>query len=218
MVSYRIGSMVLLAISGASSFAQGACVVSDANFASAGGGCKDLRTGVVWSPDMRAQGLAYNPSSGSIGIADVQVWCNNNLNTQPEGGGFTDWRAPTLGEVQEALANGLNSHLDFFNDGGATPDDSKYRYTLCKKKVQGASNTYAIRYTDGNVKLTLTGGDQLICVRGQAADPANDCPGPGKKNNKSVAKIGLSQTSTGALLLFPLGLVIAARCLQARRP
>ena len=25
-----------------------------------------------------------------------------------------------MGEVQEALANGLNSHLDFFDDGAAT--------------------------------------------------------------------------------------------------
>ena len=166
---------------------------------------------------MRAQGLRYYPSSGSIGIADVQSWCNGNLKTQPEGGGFTDWRAPTLGEVQQALANGLNSHLDFFNDSGTTPDDGKYRYTACKKKIQGAYNTYAIRFTDGSIKLTLTGGDQLICVRGQPADPANDCPGAGKKKNRSGAASALSQTSTGALLLLPLALVVATRCLRPPR-
>jgi hypothetical protein len=53
----------------------------------------------------------------------------------------------------------------------------------------------------------------MVCVRGQPADPANDCPRSGKKNR---AASSLSQTSTGTLLLLPLAVVLAARCL--RRP
>jgi hypothetical protein len=192
-----------------------ACVVNDADFTTAGGGCQDLGTGLVWGPDMRAQGLAF-PSTTGVGIAAcascIQDACDRNLNQQPQGGGFTDWRAPTVGEVQAALANGLNSHLDFFNDGGATPDDGAYRWTACTKKVKGANNIYAVRYTDGAVRLDLVGGNQLICVRGRAADTANDCPGPGKKKN------ALSQTSAGAVMLLPLAVVLAARCLRPRRP
>jgi hypothetical protein len=56
----------------------------------------------------------------------------------------------------------------------------------------------------------------VICVRGVASD--NDCPGPGKKKNRSTATGALSQTSIGALLLLPLAAVIATRYLKARRP
>jgi hypothetical protein len=158
---------------------------------------------------------AFGASQYGFSSVDVRngLACNDFLNRVPaNGGGFTDWRAPTLGEVQEALANGLNSHLDFFNDGGATPDDGVYRWTACTKKVQGAWNNYKIRFIDGDVILTLVGGPHLICVRGAAADPANDCPGVGKKKNQ------LSQTSTGALLLLPLAVVLAARFGRTRKP
>jgi hypothetical protein len=193
----------------ACSTALAACRVDDGDFTTADGGCKDLNTGLVWSPDWR--GLT---SSSGGGASSTDTNCDFNLNNHPDGGGYTDWRQPTLGEVQEALANGLNSHLDFFDDGGVTPDDGMYRWTSCTKKVRGLINRYAIRYTDQSVILSFVSGPHVICVRGAAADPENDCPSGRGKKNRSSATSPLSQTSTGALLLLPLAVVLTARCLR----
>jgi hypothetical protein len=110
------------------------------------------------------------------------------------------------------LANGLNSHLDFFNDGGATPDDGRYRWTACMQRVKGRWKEYAIRFTDGNVALESLAAFPVICVRGKPANPEADCPG--KKNSKSHA---FSQATAGAVLLLPLAVVLAVRCLRPRQ-
>jgi hypothetical protein len=216
MLSGRIGCWALLTVCCASTLAPAACLVNDPDFASTGGGCKDLDTGLVWSPDLRAFGPAPGGSPYLVPQPQIQTACNNRLNNSPNGGGYTDWRAPTLGEVQEALANGLNSHLNFFLNG--SPDDGLYRWTRCSAgKKRGAQYSYTIRYSDGDVQPKAFDALPLICVRGLPPDSANDCPGHGKKNSRSVPKNELSQTSTGALLLLPLGLVVAARCLRPRR-
>jgi hypothetical protein len=132
-------------------------------------------------------------------------------------GGFSDWRGPTLKEVQTALANGLHSHLDYFDDGGVTPDDGVYRWTSCQVN-KGKGTVATIRFADGhtvnrdhNALNTFQ-----ICVRGK---PRTDDCGAGKKNNKGLAAATFhSQPLTTALLLSPLGLVFAARCVPPRRP
>jgi hypothetical protein len=207
----------MLAVYGASSGALGGCLVEDDDFTTADGGCKDLNTGLVWSPDLRA----FGGSQEGMAQNNNQDMCNLYLNEVPaNGGGFTDWRPVTVGEVQEALANGLNSHLDFFLNG--SPDDFKYRWTACTKKIKGIPYRYMIRFGDGDVVLliTLVGrpDTHLICVRGQPADPANDCPSGHGKKNRASATSALSQTATGALLQLPLGVVLAVRGLRTRRP
>jgi hypothetical protein len=220
MIRFTIVWIALIPFVGMSPAVHAACLVNDGDFTTADGGCKDLNTGLVWSPDLRAFTGGPGSSPGLSGSFDG--WCNQELNSKPaNGGGFTDWRSPTVGEVNEALANGLYSHLDFFLDG--TPDDSVYRWTTCTTKVKGTLHRYKVRYSDGNVVLhNLSGssdGNFVVCVRGLPADIANDCPaGPGKKKNRSGATSALSQMSTGALLLLPLAAVLATRCLKARRP
>jgi hypothetical protein len=220
MIRCTINWTTLVLIVGVSSAVQAACRVNDSDFNSADGGCKDLNTSLVWSPDLRAFTGGPGSSPGLSGSFDG--WCSQELNSDPaKGGGFTDWRSPTVDEVTEALANGLYSHLDFFLDG--TPDDSVYRWTTCTTKVKGTLHRYKVRYSDGNVVLhNLSGssdGNFVVCVRGLPADIANDCPAsPGKKKNRSGATSALSQMSTGALLLLPLAAVLAARRLKARRP
>jgi hypothetical protein len=219
MIRWTLGWTVLMLIVGVSSAVHAACLVNDSDFNSTAGGCKDLSTGLVWSPDLRAFTGGPGSSPGLSGSFDG--WCNQELNSDPaKGGGFTDWRSPTVGEVTEALANGLYSHLDFFLDG--TPDDSVYRWTTCTTKVKGTLHRYKVRYSDGNVVLhNLSGssdGNFVVCVRGLPADTANDCPaGPGKKKNRSGATNALSQTATGAFLLLPLAVVLAARCFRPRQ-
>jgi hypothetical protein len=217
MHRYTMYWIVLLITVLVSSTVVAKCVVNDSDFSSTEGGCKDLNTGLVWSPDLRAFGPA--PGGGHpylVPQPKIQTACNNRLNNSPNGGGYTDWRAPTLGEVQEALANGLNSHLNFFLDG--SPDDGLYRWTGCSAgKKKGTNYTYIIRYTDGSIQTNAFSALPLICVRGAPADLTNDCPWfPGKKKNSGFNST-LSQTSTGALLLLPLAVVLAARCLRPRR-
>jgi hypothetical protein len=191
------------------------CLVNDSKFTTADGGCKDLNTGLVWSPDLRAFGASSVGQSGS----GSPIICNEFLNQNPaNGGGFTDWRMLTVGEIETALANELNSHLNFFLNGN--PDDGVYRWTTCTQKIKGKLHRYMVRFADGDTILHNLAigidGVHMVCVRG--LPKPNDCPsGPGKKNNRSGTISALSQTSTGALLLLPLGVVLMARCLQARR-
>jgi hypothetical protein len=190
-------------------------VADDRDFATAGGGCKDLSTGLVWSPDLRAfDGISDEGQAQNSGQLICDQFLNSNL---ANGGGFTDWRVPTVGEIQEAIDNGLNSHLDFFLNG--SPDDFKYRWTACTKKIKRFTYRYIVRFADGVTQLPITISGRpdthLICVRGLPADTANDCPD--KTNNRSRAMNTLSQTYTGALLLVPLAVVLAARCLRLHR-
>jgi hypothetical protein len=194
------------------STALAVCAVNDANFTTADGGCKDLTTGLVWSSDVLGLAGVGSPTS-SNGSPTV---CNYYFGATPEAGGFTDWRPPSVGEVQAALANGLASHLDFYYAAGNQPDDGKHRYTSCNApKIRGATPKYVIRYSDGSIISSGFDSYQSICVRGRADD--GDCPGPGKKKNRSSSAGALSQTSTGALLLLPLVVVIGARCVRSRR-
>lgn len=213
MADLRISCLGLLVACCCWSSALAVCAVNDASFTTADGGCKDLNTGLVWSSDVL--GLSGNNQYPHGTNAAEANGCGG-LSSAPEGGGFTDWRLPTVGEVQDALANGLNSHLDFYYASGSQPVDAEYRWTRCEApKVRGAPNKYLIRYTDGKVIQDAFASHQVICVRGLAAD--NDCPAPGKKKNRSGANSALSQTSTGALLLLPLAVVLATRCVYGRR-
>jgi hypothetical protein len=216
MTAPRIFGAAVLTASLLALSAFGACRVDDADFASADGGCKDIETGLVWSPDLR--GVTPIGGDGLVNpTSNLQSYCNGYLNSVSYGG-FSDWRVPTLGEVEVALANGLNSHLDYFLDGSG--DDGDYYWTACEKRVKGIINNYNIRHSDGAIRLSYQSGagNWLICVRGLPADPKNDCPSEGKKNSPASAASALSQTATGGLLLLPLGIVVAARCVRPRRP
>src|SRR5262245_51203907 len=114
MIRHISGWTTLLLVIGLAPALHAACLVNDSDFNTAGGGCKDLNTGLVWSPDLRGFGLSSVGQSGSA----VQLICDHHLNQNPaNGGGFTDWRPPTTGEIEKALADGLNDHLNFFLNG-----------------------------------------------------------------------------------------------------
>ena len=143
MIRCTIGWIALMLIVGVSPAVYAKCLVNDSDFATTEGGCKDLDTGLVWSPDFRGIPGATNgdgiPASGS------PDFCERILDSYPAGnGGYTDWRIPTVAEVEEAIANGLKSHLDFFSDG--RPDDGVYRWTGCTKKIKRDYHRYAVRY------------------------------------------------------------------------
>lgn len=60
------------------------------------GGCKDLATGLVWS----------------LAIDNWDWPLTNEIGQNLEEGGFTDWRLPTIEEMQTAHAHGAPTHFD----------------------------------------------------------------------------------------------------------
>jgi len=75
------------------------CAIEDASFQSAEGGCKDLAASIVWT---------RGPPGGWSWAATRTVL------ESLESGGFSDWRLPTVAELQDLAANGKLWHLQAF--------------------------------------------------------------------------------------------------------
>lgn len=133
----------LAAILAAGLLAQnpGDCLVQDAAFQSANGGCQDQVTSIAFS---------------SIHLQQTWDGAGQVCSTLVEGG-FDDWRLPTVAELQAAAAHGASTHLDFgpFSTNG-------YRYS---DRSQGQWCT-AVRMTDGHAKKLLKSSwIGFFCVR-----------------------------------------------------
>jgi hypothetical protein len=206
-----------------------ACAVDDADFNTAGGGCEDAETGLVWSSDVLAplgrlgtgiyftsvsptcDQFAHGSDTDGDGVPDVVYL---------EAEGFTDWRAPTVREVLTALDNGLAGHLDYSYDAGIQSVDGLPRWTQCVASLESISKSakkknggFLVYHTDGSLLLDqgVPFTQELLCVRGAAADVANDCPDsygvfpedqntkPGKGKNSML----LPRSLMGSLLILP---------------
>lgn len=77
----------------------GDCRLNDSLFATADGGCKDLQTNRTWS-------RGSWDTAGHLTFSYYKNWCADM--TQ---GGYTDWRMPTVTEVQT-----LAAHETFYQD------------------------------------------------------------------------------------------------------
>jgi hypothetical protein len=205
----RIACFAVLLLAYLSAHACGQCRVNDTSFNSQDGGCKDLDTGLVWSPDLRGVEYPHKPN------ATAHAFCSQILN-QAAHGGFTDWRPPTVGETQEALANGLYTHLDYFSNG-SPGDSAAYYWTACAKylhpkKRKGYQGVYAIRHSDGAQRLSTKAENWLVCVRGKPR--ATDCETP----LGSIASTSLRtrRIVTGCALILPLCMVTTVTYLKRR--
>ncbi len=110
----------------------GDCVVNDAAFNTEGGGCRDLSTGLVWSHQ-----------DGSNNSYEYGVSYCANLTE----GGQTDWRLPTIGELEAVYANGAWTHLVF---------EHPYAHTWSSTKANKQGDYYSLRFSDGNVAIRGT--------------------------------------------------------------
>lgn len=81
----------------ASQTPPGACAVDDAAFTTRQGGCQDQASNLVWSSRF----------VGTVNWANATTWCGNLVE-----GGFSDWRVPTLAELQAVDATGAATHLN----------------------------------------------------------------------------------------------------------
>lgn len=181
------------------------CRVEDDDFATQNGGCEDLSSGLIWAADSRVASAGTGIAIG--GEPFVPCWGLNDVENGGYGG-FSDWRPPTISEVQSALANGLSSHLDFFLDG--SDDDGSYRWTADFEKIKGRTHRYKIRYTDGETLLTWGSSGPTICVRGGSTSGGGGKGGKGKNNTSAF----LQRSMTGGLLLLPLCLVVSSCALR----
>lgn len=119
----------------------GACQANDAFFRTADGGCKDQVTGLVWSSrsaaamtwvdavwgsdlpgnvgsenaDDYGRTTDYGNACGSACDGSAVNYCKN-LNE----GGKTDWRLPTLAELQSASANSNAASPPYLDEADAT--------------------------------------------------------------------------------------------------
>lgn len=139
----------------------GACVSEDSNWATLDGGCKDLQSGgLVWSAS------AYAQTGQLTTYVTAQDYCSASTE-----GGYTDWRVPTLAELQMAQQHGAFTHINLLANGGIF-DSVKWSTDRDNSKKYA----YLLRFSDGFVlktliKVKLIGGGtgwsthDTMCVR-----------------------------------------------------
>jgi hypothetical protein len=160
------------------------CALEDGvTWASEDGGCKDLITGLVWStPNMG------NPGAWSQGAAEQLV------NDSSEGG-HSDWRLPTVAEMQTVAANGASTHFSTAFACVTNPDGTFARWS---SERQGKKH-YATNVCNGSTDLYWSGGPAIsylsfvgvregsappdpcnnngICESGEDCENCDDCAG-----------------------------------------
>lgn len=121
----------------------GACVSQDANWTTDGGGCRDMRSGgLVWSASAYAQTGQFQT------YATAQDYCSASTE-----GGFSDWRVPTLAELQTAQQRGAFTHINLLANGEIF-DSVKWSTTRDNSKQYA----YSLRFSDGWVLKSLIKG------------------------------------------------------------
>lgn len=100
-VSVIVGALVLALATSDLAAQTHFCVVEDAAFETGNGGCQDLATALAWSTHTPAGPGGWNWALANQTCEDLQE------------GGFSDWRLPTVEELQAANANGAPTHFDY---------------------------------------------------------------------------------------------------------
>lgn len=132
-------------------------------FITAEGGCKDVKTGRVWSRN----GLSPERGGSFYTFSGAKNYCANLSE-----GGYNDWRVPTRDELKTVAANGAGTYLDVFwvqdSNGGAPSegDVSKWSSTT----VKGGKYGYVVDLKTGADTSSgwSTGGGSwtdVVCTR-----------------------------------------------------
>ena len=145
-------------------YAINPCKIEDATrFVTVDGGCKDVKTGRVWSRN------AVSPERGGSfwTFTGAKNLCSNLVE-----GGYDDWRLPTYTELKTVSANGAGTYLDVFwtVDGSGGPP---YQYDFSKwssTTVKGGKFAYVVALGSGAVQSAgwATNGASwadVVCVR-----------------------------------------------------
>jgi len=137
-------------------------------FITAEGGCKDVRSGRVWSRN------TMSPERGGsfYTFAAAKSYCSNLVE-----GGYDDWRMATRDELKTAYANGAGNYLDVFwvtDHSGAPPYEYDYHKwsstTITVKGQRRGEYAYVVDLKTGVDTYqwwTTNGGSwtDLVCTR-----------------------------------------------------
>lgn len=122
----------------------GACVSQDANWTTDSGGCRDMQSGgLVWSAS------AYVQTGQMQTYVTAQDYCAASTE-----GGYSDWRVPTLAELQTAQQREAFTHINLYDASGQPFDSVKWSTTRDNSKQYA----YLLRFSDGWVLKTLIKG------------------------------------------------------------
>ncbi|MES2461576.1 MAG: DUF1566 domain-containing protein, partial [Armatimonadota bacterium] len=133
------GAMAYLQIA----YSVNPCKFEDATrFVTTNGGCKDVRTGRVWSRNVGSLERANTYSTFSY----AQSYCSNLVE-----GGYGDWRLPTKTEMTTVAANGAGTYLDvFWLGGGSTQPPSESNISRWSSTtVKGGKYAYVVALVSG---------------------------------------------------------------------
>lgn len=157
-------------------------------------GLEDMRTHLVWGKDINVMTGVVLPDAYVESYYNREDSDGDQSTVSPLPvtltGGFTDWRLPTVGEVLEAIDNGLLDHMDFSYRAGHQGLDAvmdrymgdengltyrtAYFWATCKDRWKNMMVRYRVRFSDGTFGGGSSGG--IIAVRGQHYNHSN-CPG-----------------------------------------
>ncbi len=145
-------------------YAINPCKIEDATrFVTANGGCKDVKTGRVWSRNA----LSPERTSSFWTWTPAKNYCENLVE-----GGYTDWRMPTRDELKTVSVNGAGTYLDvFWSAGGPGVVPSEVDYNKWSTTtVRGGKYAYVVALKSGidTYQWWATDGSSwtdVVCVR-----------------------------------------------------
>lgn len=189
-VSWLIaGSLPLIGMVGIPSVSVG----EDAFVETEYGSLLDTQTGLEWgkdfgqlsgmtAPQAYIAGFYYeysvDPKTGELMPPPGLEYAGIDPETNAP---YTDWRRPTVGEVHEAIDNGILDYIDFdlsYEPGIQSPDEygEVYFWTVCTDRWKNLTLRYKILFNAAKDYLLGSGAGQMLAVRGGPEDHGN-CPG-----------------------------------------
>lgn len=150
------------------------CVVVDEAFATGNGGCQDLATGLVWSR-----------------VSCCWYWEYATQNCEDtEEGGFTDWRLPTIAELEDAHANGAPTHFEYENANSVYWSSNRQgqRAWLNFLMTSGIS----VKWNIGTFTKWACVRDPSVCGNTICEPGENECNCPGDCGDPPASEVDCS--------------------------
>jgi hypothetical protein len=143
------------------------CAVEDDAFATADGGCKDLVTGLVWS--------THNMGNGSNWLFED----SEQFISESTEGGFTDWRFPTVEEMETVAAHGASTHFSGFVYCHNWSSERQGQYNYATNVFTGDTVLLRAKGAGGGDHACFVGvreaGAPSTCNSNDICEPGEDC-------------------------------------------
>jgi hypothetical protein len=125
------------------------------------GGCKDMQTGLVWSPDTTL-------------VSSWTFWPGLQRAIDLSQNAYSDWRQPTIQEMQTAFAHGAPAI------GLQSYTSNAWSMSLTGRKLSNVSTAWMYNFANGTPsEQPVNGSTSLMVVRGGGSVYFVDDGGPG---------------------------------------